>query len=252
MVVEVARILALAGAGAALWVLSPVRQIAFEPAAVHDYIAAHHRLEGHQVSVQQLYHEAIRLHDQLLQRRGTGPTLLERLSPKSYEGLERRLKPYGIVVNREEVVFVAIEPAFFLALAKRYGTASDVEFFDLYGQLYPGGTGYIWPAYIEQQTDYSGCTSFAPHKLVDLYGRWKLYRSRLPGDYQKKVKEAIEDIESQLGDATCACEGHEIVAGELRTFLARFPNERIVSKIAARLRAIEDGHSTITFHCLSS
>jgi hypothetical protein len=241
----------LAMAGAAALALSSAGPVALEDAAADEYIAAHHRLERREISVQQLFQAATRLHDKLLARRGNEPTLLERLDPQAYVALERRLGAHGIVVNQEEIVFAAVEPAFFLDLARKYGDASDREFFETYVLMYPPDTGYVWPAYVEQQTDLSGCTSFAPHKLVDLYGRWKLYRSRFPGDYQQVVAASIQDIEFQLGAATCACEDREIVAAELETFLARFPQDRIASQVAARLRAIEAGRSTTRFHCLS-
>jgi len=241
----------LAMAGAAALALSSARPVALGDAAADEYIAAHHRLERREISVQQLFLAATRLHDRLLARRGSEPTLLERLDPQAYLALERRLAAHGIVVNQEEIVFAAVEPAFFLDLARKYGDASDREFFAAYGRMYPPGKGYIWPAYVEQQTDASGCTSFAPHKLVDLYGRWRLYRSRFPGDYQQAVAASIRDIESQLCAASCACEDRETVAAELETFLARFPQDKIASRVAARLRAIEAGRSTTRFHCLS-
>jgi hypothetical protein len=241
----------LAMAGAAALALSSARHVALEDAAADEYIAAHHRLERREISVQQLYLAATRLHDKLLARRGSEPTLLERLDSQAYLALERRLAAHGIVINREEIVFAAVEPAFFLDLARKYGDASDREFFETYMRMYPPGKGYIWPAYVEQQTDASGCTSFAPHKLVDLYGRWKLYRSRFPGDYQQAVAASIQDVESQLGAAGCACEDREIVAAELKTFLARFPQDKMAGQVAARLRAIEAGRSTMRFHCLS-
>ena len=241
----------LAMAGAAALALSAARPAALAAAAADEYIAAHHRLERREISVQQLFLAATRLHDELLASRGGEPALLERLDPEAYQALERRLAAHGIVVNQEEIVFAAVEPAFFLDLARRYGDASDREFFATYGRMYPPGRGYVWPAYVEQQTDASGCTSFAPHKLVDLYGSWKLYRSRFPGDYRQAVAASLRDIESRLGAASCACEDRETVAAELRTFLARFPRDEIAGQVTARLRDIEAGHSTTRFHCLS-
>jgi hypothetical protein len=246
---EIVRCLVLAAA--AMAAASPAQQVVREPAIVREYLAALHRIERDDHSVKRLYEEAMKLRDQLMQRQGAEPTLLERLDAPAYQALERRLEDHGIVVNREEIVFVAIEPTFFLGLARRYGTTGDVEFFKLYLEMYPRGTGYVWPAYIEQQTDYSGCTSFASHQLVELYGRWRSYRSRFPREYQGKVSEAIQDIEWQLTEATCACEERQAVAAELKAFLAKFPDESIVPRVADRLRAIEDGRSTIRFRCRS-
>ncbi|HEY6320604.1 MAG TPA: hypothetical protein VJA16_03480 [Thermoanaerobaculia bacterium] len=73
----------LAIAGAAALALSSARHVALEDAAADEYIAAHHRLERREISVQQLYLAATRLHDQLLARRGSEPTLLERLDPQA-------------------------------------------------------------------------------------------------------------------------------------------------------------------------
>src|SRR6202166_603666 len=226
----------LAMAGAAALALCSAGPVALEDAAADEYIAAHHRLERREISVQHLFQAATRLHDQLLARRGNEPTLLERLDPQAYVALERRLGAHGIVINQEEIVFAAVEPAFFLDLARQYGDASDREFFEIYGRMYPPGTGYVWPAYVEQQTDASGCTSFSPHRLVDLYGRWQLYRSRFPGEYPQAVGASIRDIEFQLSAASCACGDRETVAAELKTFLARSPQDKIASQVAARLR----------------
>jgi hypothetical protein len=247
---EVVRLLVLVGAGAATLALSPPSQTPREPPAVRRYVADVERLKHHRIPVQRLYQEALDVHDQLLQPRGADKTLLEQLPPPTYRSLKRRLESHGLLVNREETVFVTIDPGFFLALAKRYGTAGDVQFFQLYEQMYPGD-GAIWPAYIEQQTDESGCTSFAPHKMIDLYAGWRDYRARFPNSYSKRVGELLHEIESQLSGATCVCEGQPEVAAELRAFLARFPDETISPKLAARLRALDEGHSDIRFHCLS-
>jgi hypothetical protein len=247
---KTARFLVLLAAGAALALSPPPRRVA-EPAVVRRYLADQSRLKRREISVQQLYQEVLHLEDQLLRHRGMEPTLLERLDAPAYRSIERRLKAHGVVLNRGETVFVAIEPAFFQALARRYGAPGDIEFFEVYAQMYPSDNGYIWPAYIEQQTDVSGCTSFAPHKMVDLYGRWKDYRSRFPNDYSQQVSESIQKIESQLSGAICVCEEQQVVTAELRAFLARFPKEGITPKVATRLHAIEEGRSTLRFNCLS-
>jgi hypothetical protein len=248
---EMLRLVVMLGAAAGALALGQSRQAASEPAAVERYLEAQKSLERHQISVEQLYEQTLSIHDQLLQRSGSQATLLERLDPAAYQSVEKRLKTHGLVVNREETVFVAIDPAFFLTLARHYGARRDIEFFSIYEQMYPRGSGYIWPAYVEQQTDATGCTSFAPHTMIDLYTRWKLYRSRFPTAYQKTVNDSIQGIEAQFAGATCTCEDRSVVATELKGFLAKFPDEKVSPAVAARLRDIEEGHSPIRFSCLS-
>jgi hypothetical protein len=63
----------------------------------------------------------------------------------------------GFVVNREETVFVQPDTNFWVTLAGSKGQNADQQFFQLQKKTYPDS---VWPAYVQQQTDYSGCTDF--------------------------------------------------------------------------------------------
>lgn len=222
------------------------------PVVARDYLAALERYLHHDLSVGGLYAEAVKLRDRLMQPQGDGSTLLENLDPQTYLALASRLLNRGLVVNRDEVVFATVDASLFLQLAKKRGSPSDVAFFTLDLATYPSNGAYLRPAYVEQQTDFTGCTIFAGDKLVDLYGRWIDYRVRFPHDYQDAVADVLKDIAARFTDDTCACEDRPAVAAALKAFLARFPHDPIAPQVAARLHALDAGTSPIRFHCTPS
>jgi hypothetical protein len=63
----------------------------------------------------------------------------------------------------------------------------------------------IWPAYIEQQTDYSGCTVFGSGRLVEGIGHGRNFKP-LPESIVRAVRKELDRISSELTDSTCACE----------------------------------------------
>jgi hypothetical protein len=74
-----------------------------------------------------------------------GASTLELLSEQEFTTLGREL--VGLLVNREEVVFVKPDVVFFRRLAAR-GDPADRAFFAALSSTYPES---VWPSYIEPQ-----------------------------------------------------------------------------------------------------
>jgi len=85
---------------------------------------------------------------------------LENLSAEDYKRLEQQLR--GVLLNREEVVFIKPDIPYFAGLAAESGDEADRLFFAGMKATYPQS---VWPIYIEQQTDYNGCTRFGSGTL---------------------------------------------------------------------------------------
>jgi len=84
------------------------------------------------------------------------------------------------------------------------------------------------PSYIEQQTDYSGCTRFGGMTLVEVYGVWLEFQRRFPDRYVSAAKEETEAVLHELTQSTCACGNAAGVEQELsrswNNFLDGFRN----------------------------
>jgi hypothetical protein len=213
-------------------------------AAAHEYVAALKRLTCHapDTSVEDVYERAARLGEALL----SPPSALESMPEVELQALRKQLP--GFILNRDEALIAGPEPSYFLDLAKRFGQPSDRGFFVLQSRSRPDG---VWPVYIEQQTDYSGCTLFGQGKLVDSYRSWRHFRSEFPRTYARFVTRALADIEEQVAQSTCACGDPDSVSRELAEFAAAFPESAGAAAAASRARAIREHRSTIRFNCLS-
>jgi hypothetical protein len=211
-------------------------------AAAQEYVAALKRLTSHapDTSVEDVYSRAVRLGEALLS------SAFEWMPEVEFEALRKELP--GFMLNREEALIAGPEPSYFLDLAKRYGRPVDRAFFALLSRSRPDG---VWPAYIEQQTDYSGCTLFGEGKLVDSYRSWRHFRSEFPGAYARFVTQALADIEDQVAQSTCACGDADSVARELAAFVGAFPESAVAAAAASRARAVREHRSTIRFNCVS-
>lgn len=100
------------------------------------------------------------LRNALILRRDGGVSTLELLSEQEFTALGREL--VGLLMNREEVVFVKPDVVFFRRLAAR-GDPADRAFFAALSSTYQES---VWPIYIESQTEFSGCTRFGSGTLV--------------------------------------------------------------------------------------
>jgi hypothetical protein len=170
---------------------------------------------------------------------------IENISESDYADLCERLR--GIMLNRDEVLIAQPDSGTFLPLAREKGLRPDRDFMDVYYQTVPS----VWPAYIEQQTDYSGCGVYGTGTLVGLYGEWRRYRSEHPENYTRAATEQMGEIQNRLEAPNCACEGGDSVTRELQLFLSRFPSDPIAPKVREVLNAIKEGRSKIRFHCIS-
>jgi hypothetical protein len=185
------------------------------------------------------------VHDALLQATG-GQTPLEALSPADFDRLTAAMT--GAVIGRDEVLVVDVDTDYFLKLAASRGSSVDRTFFASRRATYPNS---IWPIYVEQQTDYSGCTRFGGGSLVDSYRQWRRFRSRFPRAYAPFVARGLADVEEQVTESSCACGSAEETARGLDEFAAAFPDSRASAAASHRSRAILRHQSAIRFRCVS-
>ena len=170
--------------------------------------------------------------------------ILELLDDAAYELASKKMA--GFIVGREEIIVAEPDYKFFSSLAAGKGSPQDIAFFALYQRTLPGG---VWPAYIEQRADMSGCTLFGKNLLVDLYGAWTQFSNKYPEAYQTIVAQEISRIEQRLLAGSCACGGTETVASELNAFLAKFPQSAIASRVRQRAAYVAEGRAGIRFNC---
>jgi len=172
---------------------------------------------------------------------------LENLSEVDYASVERKMR--GFIINRNEVVFVRPNVVFFKKLSERLGTKSDIAFFTFLGELKPDS---VWSmAYIEQQTDYSGCTIYGKGILTKLYGKAKQFRKQYPSAYVTDIKEEIDEMKRKFTDGTCACGDENGVVEEFRLFIKAFPADEITPSVKKRLGDVQNKKILIRFNCIS-
>ena len=180
----------------------------------------------------------------VLDRDGNG-RLLESLPERQFTELRREL--VGLLVNREEVVFVEPDVLFFRRLARR-GDRADRAFFAALSSTYPES---VWPVYVEQQTDYSGCTRFGSGTLVSTYLTWAAFRRQHPNRYETGSRSHLDEIVRTFTESTCACGDRASVEQELTEFLRRADASDVRSRVAARLAAIRGDRANVRFRCTS-
>jgi hypothetical protein len=185
------------------------------------------------------------LREALVTSRDGGDSALESLSEPAFNQLRREL--VGVVVNREEVVFVEPDVAFFRKLAAR-GDPADRAFFAALSATYPES---VWPVYIEQQTDYSGCTRFGSGMLVTTYLTWSALRQQYPKRYEEASRGHLDDVKRALAESTCACGDRASVEQELTEFLRRAEVSELRTEVAARLAAVRSDRAKFRFACTS-
>src|SRR5881296_3648292 len=124
---------------------------------------------------------------------------LESLGDEEFKNLQQL---QGLLINREEVVFIKPDVDYFAKLAAASGDAADRAFFAALKRTYPES---VWPSYIEQQTDYSGCTRFGTMSLVQSYRAWSEFQRTYPDRYAAAASEEAAAVLDQLTQSTCAC-----------------------------------------------
>jgi hypothetical protein len=218
--------------------------------AIDAYKVALARLEDHargRRDLEAAFQAALKVGDALLAPGQDGKGIvLETLSAPEYQRLQNDLP--GILVNREEVLFSQPDPDFFVQLAVGHGDEADRRFFAAFKATYPES---VWPVYIQQQTDYSGCTRFGTGTLVDTYRRWAEYTRSFPGRYAATVQRETDRATRELTQSTCACGDSPTVERELQQFVRAFPASPARPAVNQRLRALQTGQSDIRPRCIS-
>src|SRR5262245_61357858 len=172
-----------------------------------------------------------------------------RLPLQSFSDLELtelRRDLHGVLLNREEVLFVEPDCAYFSGLAKAHGDAADRAFFAALSATYPQS---VWPVYVDQQTDMGGCVRFGSLSLVDTYGTWLEFRRHYPGRYSAAAASEADAVALKLALATCACDSMPEVERELEQFIERFPRSPVRPAMEQRLNDLRAGKATIAPHC---
>ena len=153
----------------------------------------------------------------------------------------------GLAISWEEAIFAKPRPDFFLTLAKSRGRPVDRTFFELLVATRPDGA---WPAYLEQQTDVTGCVRFDLPELPSLYARWLAFRDRHPKAYRDEADREVRELDGWLkGD--CSCGGRETVIQGLEAILRAVPRAPRSTEISERLEAIRRGTAEFRFNCHS-
>jgi hypothetical protein len=161
---------------------------------------------------------------------------MENLGENDYTRLQTLMR--GYTINREEVLFIEPDSKFFDGLSRRFGTAKDVRFFGLRRLIKPDDA---WAAYIEQQTDVTGCTIYGNRSLTSLYGRAVSYRRAYPNAYSGPIQGFLEDILLQFSDDICSCGSSDGVLREFRLFVKRYARDKHTPGIRQRLNNLDDG-----------
>ncbi len=178
--------------------------------------------------------------------RGGRVTILESLPDAEFMRVTREVR--GARISRDDVVFIEPDPDYFSRLAAARGTDADRAFFRAFKATYPAS---VFPAYVEQQTDYSGCTRFGSQSLVDTYQAWSEFERTYPDRYAARAKTEADRVLGELTTSTCACGEVDGAMRELETFVKRFPSSPATVKIGARLAALKGHRSDIRAHCVS-
>lgn len=170
---------------------------------------------------------------------------LESLNATDYSLLERKME--GFVVNREEIVYIKPDLKYFAQLAKTHGTKADIAFFALMREIRPDD---VWAAYIEPQTDYSGCTIYGNGLLTKLYGKALQFRKNYPKAFAVDINEEIDKILEEFPESGCACGNRNSVIKEFRLFIKTFPKNKNTPEIKKRLANLEKERD-FRFNCQS-
>lgn len=170
---------------------------------------------------------------------------IESLSETDYSLLEKKMK--GFSINRDEIVFIVPDSKFFTRLSKARETRTDVAFFTLMREIRPDN---LWAAYIEQQTDVTGCTIYGNGLLTNFYGKTLQFKRVHPKAYIKDIDEEIYGIVAEFSDNLCACGDREGVLKEFRLFIKTFPKDKNTPAIEKRLAKIEK-EKDFRFNCQS-
>lgn len=156
---------------------------------------------------------------------------MESLNEADYTLLKKKMK--GFVVNRDEILYIEPDTTFFARLSKKRGVSADVAFFDLLREIKPDN---VWAAYIEPQTDVTGCTIYGNGILTRLYGKGIKYKKTYPKAFTKDIDDEISEIMQAFSESSCACGTMGGVQKEFRLFIKSFPNDKNTLGIKKNLK----------------
>lgn len=166
------------------------------------------------------------------------------LSETDYKFVKKHLK--GFVVNRQEVIVVEPDTAFFRALAEKHGTDNDRLFSQFLHEWMPAGT---WPVYINLQTDFGGCTRFGDGFLAELYLKGNKLLPQMTGYYAREITKIVKEVSFELTAGTCACRDRQSVIKEFEMFLDFNSGSELSGAIKNRLEKVREKRDSIRYYC---
>jgi hypothetical protein len=172
--------------------------------------------------------------------------ILPDISESQYQEIQRKMQ--GFIVVREAFIVVRPSVDYFKNLARKQGTKADRAFFAIYSRTEPDGNG-PFPAYIQQQSEESGCTKFDGKLMSELYAGWMTFRTMYPDDYAAEAQGEIDSLESELLSGICSCDNADKTTAGLQAFVKAFPGVPITPKIKSRIARIKSGKSSFRFNC---
>lgn len=170
---------------------------------------------------------------------------IEALSEADYSLLERKMK--GFTINRQEILFIEPVSKFFLNLSRKQGTATDIAYFTLMRKITPDD---VWAAYIQQQTDVTGCTIYGNGLLTRLYGQILSFRRAYPKSFMKELNDERDGILEAFSESSCSCGDMKGVLNEFRLFIRTYPKDKNTPKIKMSLARLKK-HRDFRFNCHS-
>ena len=213
-----------------------IRQPTTFPAEVREYATALNELqkESKRQSIEPVYALGMVVSKKLVAAARSGRiSVLSSLSPDDFDFVQAKMK--GFAVNREEVVCALPKATFFVELSKEKGLDVDSAFFNLLNQTRP----VLWSVYIEQLTDFSGCTKHGSGLLVEFYGKWRDFEKQFPSAYTTDVRRTIGDIEKRLIEGSFTCGSPSDIITEMELFIKTYPDSEISEKLTERIKEIK-------------
>ncbi|HUY27724.1 MAG TPA: hypothetical protein VMV27_09925 [Candidatus Binataceae bacterium] len=211
------------------------------PASVDEYASALAAINGsrRRQSLEPVFEIAIQSSPQI-------QAILDTLSAAEFAALRKKMPGLQMIRGADAVVRPSAD--FFRNLARRKGLRADRAFFDIYARTEPDSSP-VFPAYVTQRSDSSGCTRFDGPLLVGLYRGWLDFRTQYPANYTTEAQGEMDSMDAELAAGTCACGTKKQVAAGLEAFATAFPDLPLTQKIRKRIERIRAGASHIRFQC---